>query len=76
MDGRMIRQLKDRITPRTASETESATAQLLEGFTSQEIARLVRVRTAFAQGCPLDTTPEFNRLRFARWLVEHHRLDG
>jgi hypothetical protein len=51
-------------------------ASLLEGFTTQEIASLVRVRQAVALGRFSETTQESKRLLFARWLAEHGRLDG
>lgn len=49
---------------------------LLAGFTHKQITDLLHLRVAVAQGRYSETTQEFKRLMFARWLVEHGRLDG
>jgi len=61
--------------PRTTADVApDAAAHLLAlGFSQAEIARLCTVRDRFPdqdRGATLDE----NRLRFARWLVEHGRL--
>jgi hypothetical protein len=48
----------------------------LAAFTSQEIAGMLRVRSAVTLGRYSESTQEFRRLMFARWLVKHGRLDG
>jgi hypothetical protein len=47
---------------------------LLAAFTPEEIGRLFRLQSAVAQGRCTETTPEYKRLAFARWLVQQGRL--
>ena len=49
---------------------------LLASFNQKEIAGLVRIRRAAAQGRYSEITQEHKKVMFARWLVEHGRLDG
>jgi hypothetical protein len=46
----------------------------LEGFTPEEVARLMRVRRKIAIGEYTDVTPEHRKLLFVQWLIEHDRL--
>lgn len=46
----------------------------LEGFTPQEIMRLVKVKADIARGRYSDITNEHRKLLFVQWLVEHDRL--
>src|SRR5438105_1788900 len=47
---------------------------LLEDFTSVQIAALARVKQAVARGEYSDLTPEFKKLLFVKWLVEHDKI--
>jgi hypothetical protein len=49
---------------------------LLASFTQKEIAGLLRIRRAATEGRYSEITQEYKQLMFARWLVEHGRLDG
>jgi hypothetical protein len=57
-----------------AQSVEKSLGGMLEGFTPAEIASLLRVRQAIAQGRYSDITPEFKKLLFVKWLVEHERI--
>jgi hypothetical protein len=61
---------------RSANAAEASQQDILAGFTPREMADLLRVRSAFTRGRYSESTPEFKRLLFARWLVEHGRLSG
>jgi hypothetical protein len=47
---------------------------LLEGFTTEEVAALVRTKEDVEKGRFSDITNEHRKLLFVKWLVEHHRL--
>ena len=47
---------------------------LLEGFTPQEVASLVKTKEAVEQGRYSDLTDEHRKLLFVKWLVEHEKL--
>ena len=47
-----------------------------EGFTQQEIARLVSTRDRFQSGDLNEWTEDYKRLLFARWLYEHGQLES
>jgi hypothetical protein len=49
---------------------------LLADFTAEQIDSLLRVRSAITVGRYSETTEEYRRLLFARWLVSHGRLQG
>jgi hypothetical protein len=44
-------------------------------FSPPEAERLVALKLRFMRGGLRDVTHELKRLRFARWLVDHGRLD-
>ena len=46
----------------------------LDGFTPQEIVRLVKARADIARGRYSDITNEHRKLLFVQWLIEHDRL--
>jgi hypothetical protein len=60
----------------TATAPEPSDEYLLSGFTSEQLWGLFQLKSAVAKGRYSETTPEFRRLMFARWLVEHGRLEG
>ncbi|MGA7729758.1 MAG: hypothetical protein WCD37_00650 [Chloroflexia bacterium] len=47
---------------------------LLEGFTPAQIEALARVKQEVATGHYSDLTPEFKKLLFVKWLIEHDRI--
>ncbi len=47
---------------------------LLEGFTHEEVASLVRAKEAIEMGRYSDITNEHRKLLFIKWLVEHEKL--
>jgi hypothetical protein len=49
-------------------------ANLLEGFTPEEVASLVKTKEAVEQGRYSDLTDEHRKLLFVKWLVEHEKL--
>jgi hypothetical protein len=71
-----IRSPFDVFRKRTAPAREPATEYALEGFTPGEFADLLRIKNAYVAGGYSETTQEFKRLLFARWLVTHGRLHG
>jgi hypothetical protein len=46
------------------------------GFSSEEIARLFRVKALYQKGAYHEATPEYKRLAFVRWLYEQGRLQS
>ena len=46
------------------------------GFSSAEIASLVRVKALYQRGAYHEVTPEYKRLAFVRWLYEQGRLQS
>lgn len=58
------------IKPEPINNTDT----LLEGFTSEQLVELTRVKQAVAAGQYSDLTPEFKKWVFIKWLVEHDRL--
>jgi len=59
-----------------APAAEPSSKYLLAGFTPEQVMDLFYLRRAVTQGRYSETTQESRRLMFARWLVEHGRLDG
>ena len=57
-----------------AVEALQAQGAMLEGFSTQEVAELLRVKQAVAQGRYSDITPEYRKLLFVKWLIEHERI--
>ena len=47
----------------------------LEGFNSEEVARLLKVKQDIAGGRYSDITNEHRKLIFAKWLVSHGKLE-
>jgi hypothetical protein len=47
---------------------------LLEGFTPEEIASLVKVKQEVETGHYSDITNEHRKLLFVKWLVEHDKI--
>ncbi len=46
------------------------------GFSSEEIASLIRFKELYQRGAYQEATPEFKRLAFVRWLYEQGRLQS
>jgi hypothetical protein len=46
------------------------------GFSSEEIAGLLRVKELYHRGAYEEVTPEHRRLEFARWLYRRGRLQS
>ena len=46
------------------------------GFSSDEIAGLLRVKGLYHRGAYHEVTPEYRRLEFARWLYQQGRLQS
>jgi hypothetical protein len=57
-------------------ETGPIEIEELEGFTSEETFRLLRVKQAIAEGRYSDITDEHRKLLFVQWLIEHGRLES
>ena len=63
--------------------TQAHTPTLIEvrnlahaGFSADEIAGLLRVKGRYHQGAYHETTPEYRRLEFVRWLYQQGRLQS
>ena len=48
----------------------------LEGFTPEELARMLSARNRHLHGDLNEWTDDYKRLRFARWLYERGLIDG
>ena len=46
------------------------------GFSSEQIARLFRVKALYQRGAYYEATPEYKRLEFVRWLYLQGRLQS
>jgi hypothetical protein len=46
------------------------------GFSSEEIARLFRLKALYQRGTYYEVTPEYKRLAFVRWLYKQGRLQS
>ena len=46
------------------------------GFSSEQIASLLRVKVLYQRGAYHEATPEYKRLTFVRWLYEQGRLQS
>jgi len=46
------------------------------GFSGEEIARLFRVKVLYQRGAYYETTPEYKRMAFVRWLYQQGRLQS
>ncbi len=46
------------------------------GFSSEEIASLLRVKALYQGGAYQEATPEYKRLAFVRWLYQQGRLQS
>ena len=57
-------------------ETGPIEVEELDGFTSDEVARLLKVKQAIAEGRYTDITDEHRKLLFVQWLVEHGKLES
>ena len=66
----------DPFSKRISAPVEPPDTHLLDGLTAHEVSDVLRMREAFKRGQYSETTQEFNRLMFARWLVSHGRLQG
>jgi hypothetical protein len=62
--------------PAKSVEPEAAPqlTNLLEGFTPDEVAALVRTKEAIEKGLYSDITYEHKKLLFVKWLVAHDKL--
>ncbi len=50
--------------------------EAVEGFTPEEVARMVKVRQAIANGRYTDVTNEHRKLLFVQWLIDHDKLNS
>lgn len=66
----------DLVRNRNQFPWKSPKLYLLDGFTIGEISCLLCMRSDYLRGRYSETTQEFKRLEFARWLVRHGRLQG
>ena len=48
----------------------------VEGFTPEEISRMLKVKDEIAHGHYSDITDEHKKLLFVQWLIDHDRLAG
>lgn len=48
----------------------------VEGFTPEEVVRMVKVRQAIAAGRYTDVTNEHRKLLFVQWLIDHDKLNS
>ncbi|HKP52770.1 MAG TPA: hypothetical protein VJ183_08950 [Chloroflexia bacterium] len=48
----------------------------VEGFTPEEVARMVKVKQAISRGRYTDITDEHKKFLFVRWLYEHNKLNS
>jgi hypothetical protein len=55
-------------------EKASIEAEELQGFTQEEIARLIKAKQEVTRGRYTDMTLEHKKLLFVQWLIEHGRL--
>ncbi len=62
------------VQPITNVEPLNNTDSLLDDFTPAQLASLARVKHEVASGKYSDITPEFRKLLFVKWLVEHERI--
>ena len=46
------------------------------GFSSEQVARLFRVKALYQQGAYHEATPEYKRMAFVRWLYQQGRLQS
>ena len=46
------------------------------GFSSEQVARLFRVKALCQQGAYHEATPEYKRMAFVRWLYQQGRLQS
>jgi hypothetical protein len=53
---------------------EAETVVEIEGFTSEEVSRLLQARRRIAAGEYTDVTPEHRKLLFVQWLIDHEHL--
>jgi hypothetical protein len=62
------------VTPVTNVEPLNNSDNLLDGFTPAQLASLARVKHEVASGKYSDITPEFRKLLFVKWLLDHDRI--
>jgi hypothetical protein len=48
----------------------------VEGFTPEEVSRMVKVKQSIANGRYTDITNEHRKLLFVQWLVDHNKLNS
>jgi len=66
---------KERPDVEPGAQTElTPIADLLVGFSPEEISGLKRVKAAVAAGQYSDITEEYKKLLFVKWLMEHDRI--
>jgi len=46
------------------------------GFSSEQIASLLRIKALYQRGAYHETSPEYKRLAFVRWLYQLGRLQS
>jgi hypothetical protein len=46
------------------------------GFSSEQIARLLRIKALYQRGAYHETSPEYKRLAFVRWLYQQGRMQS
>ena len=55
-------------------ETGPIEIEGIEGFSPEEMARILKVKVAIANGRYSDITNEHRKLLFVQWLIEHGKL--
>jgi hypothetical protein len=63
-------------TQNTPSQEVASSTPELDGFTQREIADLNKARERFLSGELNELSGDYKRLRFARWLYEHGRIES
>lgn len=48
----------------------------VEGFTPEEVTRMVKVKQSIANGRYTDITNEHRKLLFVQWLIDHDKLNS
>jgi len=46
------------------------------GFSSEQIASILRIKALYQRGAYHEATPEYKRLAFVRWLYQQGRLQS
>lgn len=55
-------------------ETGAIEIEELEGFTPEEVARMLKIKQRIGAGEFTDITDEYKKLLFVQWLIEHEKI--